>query len=196
VVWRLGAGPFLDGVRALDGRAFVAAAAIVLVTTVCFAWRWKTVADGLGLRLSLVAAVAAYYRALFLNLTLPGGVAGDVHRGVRHGRDVRNIGHAMRAVAWERGAGQVVQVLVTIPVLFLMPSPLRSSMPFVALGLAATAAVVILAVRAWTGRGHSGGNVRATRRWQTSAKAFSTGAHCRRSCSHRQSPSSATCSPS
>jgi uncharacterized membrane protein YbhN (UPF0104 family) len=155
VIWRLGAGPFLDGVDALDGQAFVAAATIILITTVCFAWRWKTVADGLGLRLSLGAAVAAYYRSLFLNLTLPGGVAGDVHRGVRHGRDVRNIGHAMRAVAWERAAGQVVQVSVTIPVLFLMPSPLRSSMPFVALGLAATAAVIMLALHAWTGRGHS-----------------------------------------
>lgn len=155
MIWRLGAGPFLDGVRALDGQVLVATAAIVLLTTVCFAWRWKTVADGLGVRLSLVAAVAAYYRALFLNLTLPGGVAGDVHRGVRHGRDVRNMGHAMRAVAWERTAGQVVQVSLTVAVLFLMPSPLRSSMPFVALGLAATAAVVVLVVRARTGRGHS-----------------------------------------
>lgn len=155
VVWRLGSGPFLDGVRALDGRAFVAAGVIVLITTVCFAWRWKTVADGLGLRLSMGGAVAAYYRSLFLNLTLPGGVAGDVHRGVRHGRGARNLSPALRAVVWERTAGQVVQVMVTIPVLFLMPSPLRSSMPFVALGLLATAAVVVLVVRARSGRGPS-----------------------------------------
>jgi uncharacterized membrane protein YbhN (UPF0104 family) len=154
-MWRLGSGPFLDGVRALDGRALVAAAAIFLVTTVCFAWRWKTVADGLGVRLSLVDAVAAYYRCLFLNLTLPGGVAGDVHRGVRHGREARDLGHALRAVVWERSAGQVVQVLLTILVLFMLPSPLRSSMPFVALALAATAVVVLLAARARKGRGHS-----------------------------------------
>jgi glycosyltransferase 2 family protein len=158
VIWRLGAGPLLDGVRALDGRALVAAAAIFLVTTVCFAWRWKTVADGLGVRLSLAEAVAAYYRGLFLNLTLPGGVAGDVHRGVRHGRDVRDLGHALRAVVWERTAGQVVQVLLTITVLLMVPSPLRSSMPFVALALAATAVVVVVVVRAQTGHGHS--------RWQ------------------------------
>src|ERR1700760_3825134 len=142
VVWRLGSGPFLDGVRGLDGGAFVAAGGIVLITPLCFARRWKTVADGLGLRLSMGGAVAAYYRVLFLNLTLPGGVAGDVHRGVRHGREVRDLSPALRAVVWERTAGQVVQVLVTIPVLFLMPSPLRSSMPFVALGLIATGAVV------------------------------------------------------
>lgn len=157
VIWRLGSGPFLDGVRALNGRALVAAAAILLVTTVCAAWRWKIVADGLGMRLSLTNAVAGYYRALFLNLTLPVGVAGDVHRGVSHGRDVRNVGHALRAVVWERTAGQAIQVLLTISVLFVLPSPLRSSMPFVALALAATVAVVVLvlAVRVRTGHGRS-----------------------------------------
>src|SRR6202789_4005543 len=157
VIWRFGSGPFLDGVRALDGRVLVAAAAIFLVTTVCFAWRWKTVADGLGVQLSPADAVAAYYRSLFLNLTLPGGVAGDVHRGVRHGRDVRDLGHALRGVVWERTAGQAVQVLLTISVLFVLPSPLRSSMPFVALALAAMVVVVVLVlvVRVRTGRGRS-----------------------------------------
>jgi uncharacterized membrane protein YbhN (UPF0104 family) len=157
LIWRLGSGPFLDGVRALDGRALVAAAAIFLITTVCAAWRWKIVADGLGVRLSLTNAVAAYYRALFLNLTLPGGIAGDVHRGVSHGRDVRDIGQAVRAVVWERTAGQAIQVLLTISILFVLPSPLRSSMPFVALALVATVVVVVLVlvVRVRIGRGRS-----------------------------------------
>src|ERR1700742_2402889 len=155
VTWRRGSGPFLASVRALDGRALVAAAAVFLVTTVCFAWRWKTVADGLGVRLSMADAVVAYYRCLFLNLTLPGGVAGDVHRGVRHGHDVRDLRHAVRAIVWERTAGQVVQVLLTVAVLFAMPSPLRSSMPFVVLALAATAVVVFLVGRLRTGRGES-----------------------------------------
>lgn len=155
VTWRLGSGPFLDGVRALEGRALAAGVAIFLLTTVCFAWRWKTVAGRLGVRLSLADAVAAYYRGLFLNLTLPGGVAGDLHRGVRHGRDARNVGHALRAVVWERTAGQVVQVLLAISILFVMPSPLRSSMPFAALALAVTAVVVFLVLRVRKGRGHS-----------------------------------------
>ena len=85
MIWRLGSGPFIDGVRAIDGRALVAAAAIFFVTTACCAWRWTLVARGLGVGLSLPDAVSAYYRCLFLNLTLPGGVAGDVHRGVGHG---------------------------------------------------------------------------------------------------------------
>ena len=138
VVWRLGAGPFLDGVRAVDGRALAAAAAIGLLTTVCCAWRWTIVARGLGVSLSLPAAVAAYYRSLFLNLTLPGGVVGDVHRGVSHGRDVDDVGRGLRAVAWERAAGQVVQVVLTVAILLALPSPVRSSMPLVAVALVAT----------------------------------------------------------
>src|SRR5262245_27176643 len=48
VVWHLGPGPFLDGVRAVDGRALLVAGGIGLVTTVCCGWRWTIVARGLG----------------------------------------------------------------------------------------------------------------------------------------------------
>ena len=64
VIWRLGTGPFLAGIEAVDGRALLAAAVIFLLTTVCAAWRWALVSRGLGVRLSLPAAVAAYYRAV------------------------------------------------------------------------------------------------------------------------------------
>ncbi|HKU56266.1 MAG TPA: lysylphosphatidylglycerol synthase domain-containing protein [Gaiellaceae bacterium] len=140
VIGRLGTGPFLAGLRAVDARAVLAAAAVVLVTTLCSAWRWTIVARGLGLRLPFRAAVAAYYRALFLNLTLPGGVAGDVHRGLSHGREARDVGRALRAVVWERVAGQVVQVVLAISVLLMLPSPVRASMPLV---LAAAIAVFL-----------------------------------------------------
>jgi len=155
VVWRLGAGPFLDGVRAVDGRALLAAAAIGLLTTICCAWRWTIVARGLGVHLSLPAAVAAYYRSVFLNLTLPGGVAGDVHRGVSHGRDVHDVGRALRAVGWERAAGQLVQAVLTIVVLLVLPSPVRSFMPLVLVALAAAAIVAVLLDRARVWGGHS-----------------------------------------
>jgi uncharacterized membrane protein YbhN (UPF0104 family) len=148
VVWRLGAGPFRDGVRAVDGGALAAAVAFGALTTVCCAWRWTIVARGLGVRLTLPAAVAACYRSVFLNLTLPGGVVGDVHRGVSHGRDVRDLGRGLRAVAWERTAGQVVQVVLTVAILLSLPSPVRSSMPLVAAALVAAAIGVVLASRA------------------------------------------------
>jgi hypothetical protein len=59
VIWRLGAGPFLAGLEGLDRPGVLAAAAIVLITTVSSAWRWTIVARGLGVRLSLPAAIAS-----------------------------------------------------------------------------------------------------------------------------------------
>jgi uncharacterized membrane protein YbhN (UPF0104 family) len=155
VAWRLGSGPFLNGLRAVDGGALAAAAGIFLFTTCCCAWRWRIVARGLGVDLPPGAAVAAYYRCLFLNLTLPGGVAGDVHRGVSHGRDVKDVGHALRAVVWERSAGQIVQVLLTVSVLSVLASPLRPAMPFVAAALAASAVIVAFILRGRTQGGRS-----------------------------------------
>jgi uncharacterized membrane protein YbhN (UPF0104 family) len=148
LVWRLGTGPFLDGLRTVDGPALAAAAGIAALTTLCCAWRWKTVAGGLGVELSLAAAVAAYYRSQFLNVTLPGGIVGDVHRGISHGRDVKDVGRAVRSVAWERFAGQVVQVLLTVVVLLALPSPVRSFMPLVAIAVVVAAFGVVLLARA------------------------------------------------
>jgi uncharacterized membrane protein YbhN (UPF0104 family) len=155
LVWRLGTGPFLDGVRTVDGRALAAASGLAVLTTVCCAWRWKIVARGLGVDLPLPAAVAAYYRSLFLNLTLPGGIVGDVHRGVSHGRDVSDVGRGLRAVAWERSAGQVVQAVLTVAVLLALPSPLQSSMPLVAIAIVVAVFGVVLVARARPGGGRS-----------------------------------------
>lgn len=144
LVWRLGTGPFLDAVAMIDGRSLAAAAAIAVLTTVCSAWRWSLVARGLGLGLQLRPAVAAYYRSQFLNTTLPGGVVGDVDRGVRHGRGLGHTSLGLRAVAWERLAGQVVQIALAMTVLLLLPSPVRSSMPAVVIAVAAGALGLVL----------------------------------------------------
>jgi len=151
LVWRLGTGPFLEGLRTVDGWAVAAASGLAVLTTVCCAWRWRLVARGLGVDLPLDTAVAAYYRSLFLNVTLPGGVVGDVHRGWTHGRDTSDVGRGLRAVAWERVAGQVVQVLLTVTVLLVLPSPVHAVVPLVAVGLVAVLVGVVVAarVRAW-----------------------------------------------
>ncbi len=105
--WRLGTGAFVDGVRRIDAATLAAALGIGLVTTVFSAWRWALVARGIGIRLPFGAAVADYYRALFLNAALPGGVLGDVHRAVRHGQGAGDLGRGVRAVVLERTAGQL-----------------------------------------------------------------------------------------
>ena len=53
LVWQVGSGPFLAGLRLIDAPALAAALAIGLLTTVCCAWRWSLVAGGLGVRLPL-----------------------------------------------------------------------------------------------------------------------------------------------
>ena len=147
LVLRLGTGPFVDGVRLVDVSSLAAAAAIAVVTTVCCAWRWRLVAHGLGIGLPMRTAVAAYYRSQFLNTVLPGGVLGDVHRGVQHGRGVGDVSRALRAVVWERSAGQVVQLVLALVVLLLVPSFVQPVVPLVAAGLAVVALVVVLSPR-------------------------------------------------
>jgi glycosyltransferase 2 family protein len=148
LVRQVGAGPFLDGIRGLDLGTLLAAAAIGAGTTVCAAWRWRVVARALGVGLALPAATAAYYRSQFLNSVLPGGVLGDVHRGVEHGVDVGDLGRGVRAVVWERVAGQVVQIALAVVVLLAVPSPVRSAVPLVA-----AAGVLVVAAVLLTGRG-------------------------------------------
>ncbi|WSV28171.1 flippase-like domain-containing protein [Streptomyces sp. NBC_01017] len=144
--WRLGTGVFLDGLRRIDATALVAALGIGLVTTVFSAWRWQLVARGLRIRLPLGPAVADYYRALFLNAALPGGVLGDVHRAVRHGQSAGDMGRGVRAVVLERAAGQVALAAVGAVVLLTMPSPVlneaRDLTPLILLAAVGALAVV------------------------------------------------------
>jgi uncharacterized membrane protein YbhN (UPF0104 family) len=146
LVWRIGAGPFVEGLRSVDVAALVAASLIGLVTTACCVWRWRLVARGLQVDVPLGGGMASYYRSQFLNTVLPGGVVGDVHRAVRHGRDVGDPAAAMRAVAWERSVGQGVQAVLTVFVLIALPSPVRPAMPIVValVGAGVLAAVVAL----------------------------------------------------
>jgi uncharacterized membrane protein YbhN (UPF0104 family) len=151
VVARLGTGPFLTGVRSVSPEAILAALAITAVTTVCSAWRWQTVLRGLGGSLPLRAAVAAYYRSQFLNSALPGGVVGDVHRGVRNGLDAGDLGRGVRAVVWERVAGQVVFVVVAVGVLLGLDSPVRGAVGWVvALALGVLLLSFALGARVWS----------------------------------------------
>jgi glycosyltransferase 2 family protein len=148
LIWRLGTNPFLHGLRTVNGGALAAAAGLVVLTTLCSAWRWKVVAGALGVEVSLPAAVSAYYRSMFLNVTLPGGVVGDIHRAISHGRDVGEVGRALRSVAWERFAGQVVQVVITVAVLLALPSPVHAYMPLVVVAVLAAVCGLLLLARA------------------------------------------------
>ncbi|WP_017595301.1 lysylphosphatidylglycerol synthase transmembrane domain-containing protein [Nocardiopsis potens] len=162
LAWWFSADAFAAALLAIDGRALAAALGIGLATTVLSAWRWRIVAHGVGLRLPPAAALADYYRALFLNAVLPGGVLGDVHRGVAHGRRAGDVGRGVRAVVLERSAGQAVLVAVGAAVLLLAPPawaaagrpPLPGPQAAVWAAVAAAAAGAFAAWARWGRGGH------------------------------------------
>jgi uncharacterized membrane protein YbhN (UPF0104 family) len=148
VVDRVGSGAFLTGLRATSMPAVAAALLLTAAATLACTWRWRTVAGRLGLELPLGRAIAAYYRSQLLNATLPGGVLGDADRAVRHGVDHEAVGRSVRAVVWERSAGPVVQVAVTVGVLLASPARGRLGGPvLVAGGVALVAGVLVLVAR-------------------------------------------------
>jgi uncharacterized membrane protein YbhN (UPF0104 family) len=149
----VGAAPFRDGLRAITWPAVAGAVTLTALTTVCSAWRWRVVARALGVDIGLPGAVCAYYRSLFLNSVLVGGVLGDVHRGVTHGRRTGDVARGLRAVAWERLCGQVIQAGLTVVVLLTVPSPVRPALPYVLAGVAGVAGCAVLVVRG-AARGH------------------------------------------
>ena len=136
VVWRRVGGTDLRLVLVgLRPAVVLAALALTAVSTVCAALRWRLLSGAVGLPLSLGSAVASCYRAQFLNTVLPGGVLGDLERGVRHGRRNGAAGRGLLTVAGDRVAGQVVQVCLALALLSVLPSPVRSVAPRVALVL-------------------------------------------------------------
>jgi uncharacterized membrane protein YbhN (UPF0104 family) len=164
LLWKLGTGVFLDGLRRIDAPTLLAALGIGALTTVFSAWRWALVARALRIRLPLGPAVADYYRSLFLNAALPGGVLGDVHRAVRHGHSAGDVGRGVRAVVLERTAGQLALAVAGVTILLTLPSPVmadaRQIAPIVLLaGVGALA--VVLAVRMNSAAPRRGGRLRA-----------------------------------
>lgn len=143
VVARVGAGPVLDGLRALDAGTLLAALGLGAVSTACNAWRWCLIAHRLGQPLDGGAAVAAYYRSTFLNSVLPAGVLGDVERAVGHGRRCGDLGGGVRSVVLDRLGGQVVLVAVGVGVLAFRPSVLSFSAATVWTGAAVVAVVLV-----------------------------------------------------
>ncbi|GLZ35793.1 hypothetical protein Lesp02_79800 [Lentzea sp. NBRC 105346] len=155
LAWKLGTGAFVDGLRAINAWSVLAALGIGFATTVLSAWRWSVVAHNLGLPLSLRTAVADYYRGLFLNSVLPAGVLGDVHRAVNHGQQSGDVGRGVRAVVFERFAGQIVLIVVGVGVLLtqrtlpvdLVPSRETVLTALVVLGVMVTGAAMVGRVR-------------------------------------------------
>jgi uncharacterized membrane protein YbhN (UPF0104 family) len=144
----VGVSPFLDGLASISPTTILAAAVLAAVATAAAAWRWRIVSAGFGLPLAWTEAFGSYYRSQFLNTVLPGGVVGDVHRAYVHGHQHARVDLAARAVAAERIAGQLVQVVLTLAI--LLPLGLSSALAPLAWMSGAITVLVIAAVGAVT----------------------------------------------
>lgn len=99
-----------------DPGLLAVALLLVQVQILASAWRWRYTAGRLGVSLPYATAAREYYLASLLNMVLPGGVAGDVARAVRHARGDRTVpaGPAALAVVLERAAGQVAFAVLAV----------------------------------------------------------------------------------
>ncbi len=82
------------------------AVGVLTVLTFLMARRWQLTAHDFGFALSFRRAVSEYYIAQFLNLVLPGAVAGDAARAVRL-RKQGDLKRAAMTVMIERLIGQM-----------------------------------------------------------------------------------------
>jgi uncharacterized membrane protein YbhN (UPF0104 family) len=144
---RVGTEPFVAGLKAVGPASLVAAFVLTALTTTVSTQRWRLVGRASGVRITLRAGVAAYYQSQFLNSVLPGGVIGDLHRGLTN--------RAMGSVVAERVVGQAVQVaLAGLVVLVAWPvtaSPSTLPLTAAALGgvLLLATVVLVLVSRGW-----------------------------------------------
>jgi uncharacterized membrane protein YbhN (UPF0104 family) len=161
LVWQFGTGPFTDAWRLTTWRSVLAALVLTAVATLANAWRWRVVAGALGMPLTVLGSVTAYYRSQFLNSALPGGVLGDAHRGVRHGRAAGDLGLGLRGIVWDRVTGQTVQVLLLAVAVVVMPTPLRAYAPLSTAGVAVCGLLVWVLARRAHGTSYVGRDLQA-----------------------------------
>lgn len=148
LVARVGAEPFLEGVRRTDATALAVALLVTAGTTWCCAWRWSLLSERLDVAVPVRSAYRRYYRSQLLNATLPGGVLGDVDRGIDHGRSAGALGRGLRSVAWDRAAGQAVQAALAVAALILLPAAVRTDVGRILAAITVVLALVVVATPA------------------------------------------------
>ena len=103
------AGATAARLRGASPEWLAACATFLAVQTMLMALRWRATAASLGLAMSVRRAVGEYFLAQLVNMTVPGGVIGDVVRAVRTGPRREAAAHA---VIVERAAGQVFMAVL------------------------------------------------------------------------------------
>jgi glycosyltransferase 2 family protein len=137
-----GTEPFLRAFSVVDTPAVLVALLLGLAAVLAQADRWRRVAHGYDAKPSHTAAVTMTYEANFLNMVLPGGVAGDAIRALRHPTEQGGrLRIGATVVALERLLGTLVTVLgAAMALLIGGRTPLATVLAFA--GAAVLAAVL------------------------------------------------------
>ncbi|QPM89946.1 lysylphosphatidylglycerol synthase transmembrane domain-containing protein [Pseudooceanicola algae] len=146
VLVALDAGAALKKLSSADPLWLFVTALLLSAQTWAMALRWRLVAARLGVQIGAVRAVTEYYLAQAVNMTLPGGVLGDVTRAARS-RESAGLGPAALAVALERLAGQIAMGTI-LGLGFLLALVLPGGMAWprpMATGISAGVLVALLA---------------------------------------------------
>ena len=132
------------------------AVAISIVQVAVLAWRWRFTSGCLGVDLAFAAAWREYYRSIFLNQVLPGGVVGDVSRAWRQVRTQTRLqesgGPAVRAVIFERLSAQVVMTSVAVVSLLTLPVTVNRGSRLVMVGAGTVAVLIVITMVVWMRR--------------------------------------------
>jgi uncharacterized membrane protein YbhN (UPF0104 family) len=99
----------ISELRSIDPRWLFAAFGLHLLQLVLLASRWTIVAKTLGLELVFRRALGEYALSVFVNQVLPGGIAGDGLRALRHARTSpgTSLLRSVEALAIDRASGQM-----------------------------------------------------------------------------------------
>lgn len=115
VIWLVEPAQVVDELQGVALPWLFLALAITPLQVALSAWRWCFTVRRLGGWLPLGHAIGEYYLATLLNQLLPGGVAGDAGRALRHRHTAGNTTVAVHGVMIERFSGQVVLLLISLP---------------------------------------------------------------------------------
>jgi uncharacterized membrane protein YbhN (UPF0104 family) len=148
----VGVEPFLAAVRSLSPLSIGIALCLGAAATLIQAQRWRLVSRGFGIELGLAEATARCWQASFLNMVLPGGLAGDALRAVEQ-RELSNG-------SWRGSIGSVVGERLAATVMVLAAASAVLLPRDFWLGLAVSGVAIVVAAVAWP----------SLRRLSTSAK--------------------------
>jgi len=140
--WFVDLGELWDAAKRMPLWAILACVALSAVNLVQGAARWRTLLGAYGApeRPPLGRLVVIYYVGHFYNTYLPGGLGGDVVRGVvtRRAFGERGVTGALTVVLVERVLGLTgLLLIVSAVILVASPEGTEDVLPYAALGLAA-----------------------------------------------------------